>query len=62
MHMKKLYRSDKGMIAGVCAGIGEYFNVDPTIIRIAWVLGTLFSMGLGIIAYIIFWIIIPERR
>ena len=60
--MKKLYRSDKRMIAGVCAGIGEYFNVDPTIIRIAWVLGTLFSMGLGIVAYIISWIIIPERK
>ena len=49
------------MIAGVCAGIGEYFNVDPTVIRLLWVLLTIFSAGGGILAYLIAWIIIPER-
>lgn len=37
--MKRLYRSNSNkMIAGVCGGIGEYFNIDPTLIRLAWVL------------------------
>lgn len=58
---KKLLRSTKNrMVAGVCGGIGEYFSVDPTVIRLAWVIFTLISMGAGIIAYIIAWIIIPE--
>lgn len=58
---KKLLRSTKNkMVAGVCGGIGEYFNIDPTVIRLLWVIFTLISMGAGIIAYIIAWIIIPE--
>ena len=57
--MKKLYRSRKNSkIAGVCGGIAEYFDVDPTIIRLLAVL-TIFFGGGGIIAYIIAWIIIP---
>jgi len=61
-HVKKLYRSKKNrIIAGVCGGIGEYFNIDPTIIRLLWVLFTLLG-GSGIIAYIVAWIIIPEQR
>lgn len=57
--MKKLYRSRKdSKIAGVCGGIAEYFNVDPTIIRLLAVL-TIFFGGGGIVAYIIAWIIIP---
>ena len=36
--MKKLYKSDNKILAGVCAGIAEYFSVDPTLIRLAWVL------------------------
>ena len=64
MEEKKLYRSrDNRMIAGVCGGIGEYFNVDPTLIRLAW---ALISVPLaffgGIVAYIIAAVIIPERR
>jgi phage shock protein C len=59
--MKKLYRSRKdSKIAGVCGGIAEYFNVDPTIIRLLAVL-TIFFGGGGIIAYIIAWIIIPLK-
>jgi phage shock protein C len=57
--MKKLYRSRKdSKIAGVCGGIAEYFNVDPTIIRLLAIL-TIFFGGGGIIAYIIAWIVIP---
>ena len=60
--MKKIYRSNKKVIAGVCGGLGEYFNIDPTIVRVLWVLITLFTMLIGgIIAYILCWIIIPEK-
>ncbi len=59
---KKLYRSKKNrIIAGVCGGIGEYFNVDPTLIRLLWLLISVMSAGSGIIAYVIAWIIIPEE-
>ncbi|MBS3132121.1 PspC domain-containing protein [Candidatus Woesearchaeota archaeon] len=59
---KKLYRS-KGnrMIAGVCGGIGEYFDVDPTVVRLIWAIGSIASMGAGVLAYFIAWIIIPEK-
>ncbi len=59
--MNKLYRSKKNrIIAGVCGGIGEYFNVDPTLIRLLWLLISILG-GSGILAYIIAWIIIPEE-
>ena len=58
--MKKLYRSKKNrLIAGVCGGIGEYLGVDTTLIRLLWVLLSL--QGIGIVGYIIAWIIIPEE-
>ena len=58
---KKLFRSrDNKMIAGVCAGIADYFELDPTIIRIAWVIAV-FGAGAGVLAYIIAWIIMPEK-
>jgi len=47
-------------ICGVCGGIGEYFKVDPTLIRLLWVLITLGSLGLGIIGYFIAAVVIPE--
>jgi len=46
------------MIGGVCGGLGEYFNVDPTIIRVLWVAITLLG-GAGVIAYLILWIVMP---
>lgn len=57
---KKLYRNinDK-MIAGVCSGLAEYINVDPTIVRLIWALVAL--SGAGVIAYLIAAIIIPEK-
>ena len=61
MKGKKLYRSrENAMLAGVCGGIGEYFDIDPTLVRLAWVvLG--FCGGVGIWAYIISSVIIPQR-
>lgn len=58
---KRLYRSTTNrMISGVCAGIADYFGVDPTIIRLAWVLFCALG-GSGVLAYIICSIIIPEN-
>lgn len=58
---KKLYRSNnEKMLAGVCGGIAEYFNVDPTLVRLAWA-GASIIGGLGILPYIIAAIIIPEK-
>lgn len=58
---KKLYKSNSDKkLAGVCAGIAEYFDIDPTIIRLGWVFATLF-VGAGIIAYIIAALIIPNK-
>lgn len=57
---KRLYRSRKNrIIAGVAGGMAEYFDVDPTIARLVWVIALL-SGGIGIALYIIAWIIIPE--
>ncbi|MCK5624314.1 PspC domain-containing protein [Candidatus Pacearchaeota archaeon] len=59
---KKLYRNTKNkMIAGVCSGIAEYLDADPTIVRLIWAIATLISIGAGIIAYLIAWIIVPEK-
>lgn len=59
----KLTRSkvDK-KISGVCGGIGEYFDIDSTVVRILWVLATLASAGFGIVAYIIFVIVISQSE
>ncbi len=59
---KKLYRSQENrMLGGVCGGIAEYFSVDPTLIRLAYVLLTLFTAAFpGLILYIICLLIIPN--
>lgn len=58
---KKLYKSNKNkMIDGICGGIGEYINIDPTIVRLGWVVFCALG-GSGIIAYIIAAIIIPRN-
>ena len=57
---KKLYRNTTNkMIAGVCSGLGEYLNIDPTIIRLIWALIGL--TGAGLLAYLIAALIIPEK-
>jgi len=60
--MKKLYRSTKDRkIAGVCAGLAEYFNIDPTIVRVIFVL-LLLPGGLpGILPYALLWLIVPVQ-
>ena len=61
--MKRLYRSkNERMLGGVCAGLGEYLDVDPAVIRLIWVVITILSIGAGIIVYILAWIIIPEEN
>ena len=61
--MKRLYRShSEHVIAGVCAGIGEYADIDPTIIRLVWVCSYPALAGCGVIAYAIAWIIVPEGQ
>ncbi|HNQ25805.1 MAG TPA: PspC domain-containing protein [Methanoregulaceae archaeon] len=61
--MKRLYRpKTERLLGGVCSGIGQYFDTDPNLIRIVWVVLTLLSIGVGVIAYLIAWLIIPEEE
>ncbi|MGH3366656.1 MAG: PspC domain-containing protein [Nocardioidaceae bacterium] len=58
---KRLVRSrDNRMIAGVCGGIAEYFDIDTTLVRILVVVGSVLGFGSLILAYLIGWILIPE--
>jgi len=58
---KRVFRSHESkVIAGVCGGLGEYFDIDPAWVRILFVL-TIFANGLGLLAYAICWIVIPAR-
>lgn len=61
--MKKIYRSkSQRMLSGVCGGIAHYFNIDPTIVRLVWVLVSLFSTAIpGLIIYLICVIVIPDE-
>jgi phage shock protein PspC (stress-responsive transcriptional regulator) len=60
---KRLYRSstDK-MIGGVCGGIAEYFAVDPTLVRLGYILLSIFTIFSGVPAYLILWIVVPKRK
>ncbi|MDP2872302.1 MAG: PspC domain-containing protein [Bacillota bacterium] len=59
--MKRLYRSKvNNIIGGVCGGLAEYLDIDPTIVRLAWILSA-FAGGLGLLAYIVAWLIIPPH-
>ena len=57
--MKRLTKSNNKIICGVCGGIGEYLGIDPTVVRLLWVLLSVLG-GAGLLAYIIAAIIIPE--
>ena len=62
MEQKKLVRTrDNRKISGVCGGIGEYLNVDSTVVRLVWAIGTFFSAGAVIILYLIAAVIMPEE-
>lgn len=59
---KKLRRSNNQMVAGVCAGIAEYFDIDVTLARVVYALLSLFSAGFpGLIIYVILWIVMPLK-
>ena len=61
MSSKRLYRSrSERMLAGVCGGIGLYLGVDPTLIRLAFLVLAIWGGG-GILAYIIAWLVIPDE-
>ena len=59
--MKRLYRSRKDrIVGGVCGGLAAHIDVDPSLIRLVWIVVTLISLGTGLIVYLAAWIIIPE--
>jgi len=60
-NVKRLYRSrDERMIAGVCGGLAEYFGIDPTIVRLLFVVG-LFAVGGTFWVYLIMMLVVPEE-
>jgi phage shock protein C len=59
---KKIYRSrDNRMIAGVCAGLGEFLNIDPTLVRLLFAIGAVVGVGSTILIYIVLMIVVPEE-
>ncbi|MDH6358048.1 PspC domain-containing protein [Parabacteroides sp. PF5-9] len=58
---KRLYRSRNKMIAGVCAGFAEYFDLDPTLVRVGYILLSIFTAFAGALAYLILWIVMPQQ-
>ena len=59
---KKLYKINEGkQLDGVCGGLAEYFHIDPTLVRAAWALVTVFTAGTGLLAYLACAIIIPRK-
>lgn len=61
MEEKRIRRSNDRMVAGVCAGLAEYFGIDPVLIRFAFVALTLMG-GHGIIIYGILWLVMPDTE
>lgn len=60
--MRKLHRSRQdSKIAGICGGLGDYFDIDPVFFRLVFLLSILFG-GLGALAYIVMWIMVPEQE
>ena len=56
------YRSRRGrLIAGVCAGLAEEFGISVTIVRLAFLLGTLLGGGMGLVIYLVLWVVMPYR-
>ena len=58
---KKLTLSSNKMIGGVCGGLAEYFDVDPTIFRVLYGIATVFTAFSGLILYLVLWMIIPKK-
>lgn len=58
---KRIYKNrEKKMLCGVCAGVAEYFDIDPTIVRVIWGVGC-FAWGVALIAYIVCAIVFPDK-
>ena len=62
MEKRRLTRSNNRMIAGVCAGIADYFGWDITLVRIVYVIATFFTAFSGGIVYLILWMVMPEVK
>ena len=60
MSNKKLKRSSNKVIAGVCGGLANYFGWDPTVVRIVYLLLTVFTAFAGALVYVIMWIVMPR--
>ncbi len=59
---KKLYRSRTNrMIAGVCAGLADFFGIDPTVVRLVFVAGALLGFGSFVLIYLVLFIVVPEE-
>jgi len=62
MEPKRLFRSvNDRILGGVCGGLGNFFTIDPVLVRVLWAV-SFFVGGVGFLAYLIAWIIIPEER
>ncbi len=59
---KKLYRSRTNrMFAGVCAGLADFFGIDPTVVRLVFVAGALLGFGSFVLIYLVMFIVVPEE-
>ena len=57
---RKLYRSrNQRMVAGVCGGLADYFDIDPTVIRLLFLILAVFG-GSGLVVYLVMWIVVPD--
>ena len=58
--MAKLYRSSNKVIAGVCAGVAEFFGLDVKLVRIAWLVAAIFA-GVGALLYVLICLLVPQK-
>jgi len=58
--MKRLYRSEDRVLAGVCGGVAEYFGLEPTLVRVVWTVATV-CLGFGGLLYLLMWVLTPEE-
>jgi len=62
MEPKKLYRSRTNrVLAGVCSGLGNFFGIDPTVVRLIFVAGTILGFGSFVLIYLVLFIVVPEE-
>jgi phage shock protein C len=62
MESKKLYRSrNNRIIAGACAGLANFFGIDPTVVRLIFVAGTILGFGSFVLIYLVLFIVVPEE-